>query len=147
MSSFQAWFGVQVLTHAQGYADTCAMSEQPVTPEIPEFDLADRLRKALRHADVSVQSMAEYLEVSRNTIGNWINGHTRPRPAEMKLWALRCGVPYEWLIGGDDVANRSTIRRIMVDQSALPRDEILAHAKSIDALRAGLHRRAVRTAR
>lgn len=107
-------FRLNLLTHAQDCAHTWVMSEQPVTPEIPEFDLADRLRKALRHADVGIQDMAEYLEVSRNTIGNWINGHTRPRPAEMKMWALRCGVPYEWLVGGDP--NGSHIRALIRDQ-------------------------------
>lgn len=63
--------------------------------------MADRMRKTLREADVSVQDMAEYLEVSRNTVGSWINGKTRPNAASLKLWALRVGIPYEWIRYGE----------------------------------------------
>jgi transcriptional regulator with XRE-family HTH domain len=90
----------ELLTPARCLAHTRGMSEQPNTPVIPEFDLADRMRKALRHAEVSSQGMSEYLEVSRHTVSNWLNGHTRPRPAELKMWALRCGVDYRWLVHG-----------------------------------------------
>lgn len=76
------------------------MSEATTTTRIPEWDLSDRLRKALRESGVGVQDMAEYLEVSRHTIGNWINGHTRPRPSEVREWSRRTGVPYEWLAHG-----------------------------------------------
>lgn len=67
--------------------------------EIPQFDLADRLRKALRHSDTSVAEMAEYLEMSRGTIGMWIRGETQPKRAIVRLWALKTGVSYEWLLG------------------------------------------------
>ena len=73
------------------------MSEHLAEANVPRWDLADRLRKALREADVSVQEMAEYLEISRNTVGSWINGHHRPRPSDLKQWALRTGVSYPWL--------------------------------------------------
>lgn len=42
------------------------------------FDLADRMRKALRVSGVTVQQMADYLGVSRNTVSTWINGHIVP---------------------------------------------------------------------
>lgn len=67
---------------------------------IPAWDLADRLRKALREADLSVQEMADYLDVSRNTVSAWINGRTPPGVQSVRLWALRTGVPYEWLRTG-----------------------------------------------
>lgn len=76
------------------------MTEQPDTANAPEWDLADRLRKALREAEVSSQEMAEYLEIGRHTVSNWINGRTRPRKSDLRLWAMRCGVPYEWLATG-----------------------------------------------
>lgn len=76
------------------------MSNQPELGRVPNWDLPDRMRKGLRHSGVSVQAMAEYLEVSRNTVGNWINGHTSPPATALRLWALRCGVPYEWLKTG-----------------------------------------------
>lgn len=76
------------------------MSEQTLEAVVPEWELSDRLRKALTHAGISSSEMAEYLEVTRHTISNWINGHTRPRPAELKMWALRTGVDYRWLVSG-----------------------------------------------
>lgn len=68
--------------------------------EVPQFQLEDRLRLTLRHRGISVGEMAEYFEVNRNTIGNWLNGHTTPKPAILRLWALRTGVPFEWLKTG-----------------------------------------------
>ena len=70
------------------------------TEMIPEWDLGDRMRKSLRHADLEFQQMADYLGVSRNSISNWINGKTRPNQPALRLWAMRTGVPYEWLREG-----------------------------------------------
>ncbi|HKP44088.1 helix-turn-helix transcriptional regulator [Mycobacterium sp.] len=67
---------------------------------IPEWDLADRLGKSLRVAGVSVQVMADYLDVHRNTVSAWINGRTPPSTQTIRLWSLRTGVPYEWLRDG-----------------------------------------------
>jgi hypothetical protein len=30
-------------------------------------------------------------------VGAWLNRRPRPRPANVRLWAMRTGVPYEWL--------------------------------------------------
>ena len=68
---------------------------------VPEWDVADRMRKALRHAAISVADMADYLGVSRKSVGNWIGGRTDPSVQTMRLWALRCGVDYEWLRSGN----------------------------------------------
>lgn len=76
------------------------MTNAPAEGNVPEFDMADRLRKALRHADVGVQEIADYLGVSRNTVGAWINGRTPPATAFVRLWAMRTGVPFEWLQNG-----------------------------------------------
>jgi transcriptional regulator with XRE-family HTH domain len=65
-----------------------------------EFDLADRMRRALRVSDVSVQEMADYMHVSRNTVGNWINGRNVPRWRDLRDFAERTGVPLEWLETG-----------------------------------------------
>jgi transcriptional regulator with XRE-family HTH domain len=80
------------------------MNEQPATPppNVPEWDTADRMRKALRHADIGVQEMADYLGVARNTVSTWINGRIEPSTQTLRLWSLRCGVSYEWLTGHDD---------------------------------------------
>lgn len=77
------------------------MSEQPATDGLPRWDLADRMRKSLRHANVGVQEMADYLDVSRNTVSTWVNGRIAPSTQTAKLWALRTGVPYTWLCHGN----------------------------------------------
>lgn len=59
------------------------------------------MRKALVHADVGVQEMADYLDVSRNAVSTWINGRIVPSTQTLRLWALRTGVPYEWLRTGN----------------------------------------------
>jgi len=79
------------------------MSEQTNSPPlVPEWDVADRMKKALRVADIGVQEMADYLGVARNTVSTWINGRITPSKQTLRLWALRCGVPFEWLDSGRD---------------------------------------------
>jgi transcriptional regulator with XRE-family HTH domain len=75
--------------------------------QTPAWDTADRMRKALRHADMGVQEMADYLGVARNTVSTWVNGRIRPSKQTLRLWALRCGVPLEWLTGAPKPGNRS----------------------------------------
>ena len=65
-----------------------------------QFDLADRMRKSLRIADLGVAEMAEYLGVSRNTVSTWINGRITPSVQTQRLWAIRTGVPLAWLQTG-----------------------------------------------
>lgn len=67
---------------------------------VPEWDLADRLRKALRSSDVSVAQMAQALDVSRQTVGNWMAGRARPTRATVVAWALATGVDLHWLETG-----------------------------------------------
>jgi transcriptional regulator with XRE-family HTH domain len=64
------------------------------------FDTADRLRKSLRVTGITVQQMADYLEVSRNTVSLWINGRGRIGSQSLRLWAIRTGIPYEWFRTG-----------------------------------------------
>ena len=77
------------------------MSEQPAAPAVPSWDLADRLRKALRHAGLGVAEMASYLDVTPRSVGNWINGRVMPSTQTLRLWSLRTGVPFDWLRGDD----------------------------------------------
>ena len=67
---------------------------------IPTWDVADRMRKGLREAAIGIQDMADYLGVTRNTVGTWINGRNQPSTQTLRLWALRTGVSYEWLAKG-----------------------------------------------
>jgi transcriptional regulator with XRE-family HTH domain len=72
----------------------------------PEWDTADRMRKALRTSGVGSQEMADYLGVSRTSISNWIGGRVAPSRQTLRLWALRTGVSYEWLCHGDAYPHR-----------------------------------------
>lgn len=78
----------------------CMMAQQDIGT-IPQWTRGDRMRKALHHADVSVHDMAEYLGVARNTASTWINDRIEPSTQTMRLWAIRTGVPLEWLLHGD----------------------------------------------
>lgn len=68
-----------------------------------QWDLSDRLSKALKVSGLKVQDMAEYLGVSRGSVGNWINGRVVPSTQTIRLWALRTGAPYEWLKDGTPI--------------------------------------------
>lgn len=72
------------------------------TTGVPQWDVADRMRKALREAGAGVQDIADYMKVSRNTVSSWINGRSRPDVRTLRVWALYCGVPYEWLAKGKE---------------------------------------------
>jgi transcriptional regulator with XRE-family HTH domain len=50
--------------------------------------------------------MADYLGVSRQSVGNWMTGRIEPSLQTLRLWALRCGVSYEWLVGDRDFRRR-----------------------------------------
>lgn len=71
-----------------------------MSASVPEWDLADRMRKSLRVAGIGVQEIAEYLGVGRNTVSTWINGKIVLSVQTQRLWALRCGVAYEWIASG-----------------------------------------------
>lgn len=58
------------------------------------------MRKALDHAGMSVQEMAEYLGVSRNATSTWLNDRIRPSHQTLLLWSVRTGVPLEWIENG-----------------------------------------------
>lgn len=77
---------------------------QRATDLVPdlEWDLADRLRKSLRSSGIGVQQMADELGLDRNSVSRYINGHTVPARAALIVWAMRTGVPLEWLENGED---------------------------------------------
>jgi transcriptional regulator with XRE-family HTH domain len=45
--------------------------------------------------------MAGYLGVTRQTVSAWLTDNRAPGPMAMRLWALRTGVPLEWLERGE----------------------------------------------
>lgn len=77
------------------------MSIEPIRHDLLRFSQGDRLRKSLQLADITSQEMADYLEVSRNTVSRWINDEREPNRSFVRLWALRTGVPLEWIETGE----------------------------------------------
>lgn len=71
----------------------------------PVWTLGDRLRKARDFADITSADMAERLGVSRNTITNYENDHTRPSLLAVRAYSDETGVDLDWL-AGDDARSR-----------------------------------------
>lgn len=70
-------------------------------PAIPPWTLGWRLQRALSWADISAEEISVELEVHRSTVSRWMNDRgAPPRALFVKEWALRCGVPYDWLAFG-----------------------------------------------
>jgi transcriptional regulator with XRE-family HTH domain len=65
------------------------------------WTLSDRLRKGREVAELSRDDLAEYLGLSRQAISNYELGHRVPKLAILRLWAMRTGVPLDWLRFGD----------------------------------------------
>lgn len=77
------------------------MSNALQDDEVPEWTLGWRLRRALDHADMTAEQMADELSVSRQTMSRWM--HDRggpPKPIYLRQWALRCNVSVQWLETG-----------------------------------------------
>lgn len=66
-----------------------------------EFDLADRLHKALRVGKCKPGVMRVELGCSESTMTNYLAGRTTPNLSALRVWAMRCGVPLEWLRSGE----------------------------------------------
>jgi transcriptional regulator with XRE-family HTH domain len=67
---------------------------------IPEFEIGDRMRKALQKSGMTSLDMAEYLGVSQASVSNWINNRHEPTKQTVMLWALKTGIPFEWIATG-----------------------------------------------
>lgn len=69
---------------------------------VPAIQLHHRLVIALDYAGLKPHHMAEYLDKHRNTIGSYLHGQRIPDRSTLRDWALRCGVPFDWLAYGVD---------------------------------------------
>lgn len=103
----QAWVVAVVsraasLTVCPTLDDDGRMSTEANAGAVPAVTLGWRLQMSLRQSGVSVQQMANELGLGRSTLSRWMNDHAPepPRAAYLKVWALRTGVPYEWLSTG-----------------------------------------------
>lgn len=78
------------------------MSTASVGWAIPKWNQTDRLAKSLKESGLSVQQMADYFDVHRNTVSGWLHGRITPDTRTLRLWALRTAVPYEWIKDGTE---------------------------------------------
>lgn len=67
---------------------------------IPQWTLADRLRKAREQIGLDQTEFADRLGVSRSSVSNYERGTTAPRRIVLNAWAMATGVPIEWLRDG-----------------------------------------------
>lgn len=75
----------------------------PDTGQVPEWTLGWRMKRALAHAGMTAEEMADELGYATKTMSRWTNDKgAPPRSVILKRWAMKCGVPYAWLIGQDD---------------------------------------------
>lgn len=79
---------------------------QDAAAAIPQWTVGDRLRKARLHAGLEQAELAAQTGISRATIVNYENGHTRPGRPALILWALSTGVSLEWLLSGGEIIVR-----------------------------------------
>jgi transcriptional regulator with XRE-family HTH domain len=86
------------------------MSELPLDGAIPQWTLADRMRKARTHAGLEQGELAAEIGIARSSVVNYENGHTRPSRPVLLSWAWRCKVSPEWLIGLDPNSGRGRVK-------------------------------------
>ena len=76
--------------------------------EVPETPFRFRLAIALDRAGMSYIEMAEYLDVDPSTVSKWLHGVRNPKRGNVIAWALRTGVPFEWLATGGITGSTDT---------------------------------------
>jgi transcriptional regulator with XRE-family HTH domain len=76
------------------------MSENHAESVIPQWTVGWRMQRALGHAQMSVEQMAQELDVSRGTVSRWLNDRGPVKGLYLRQWALLTGVPFDWLRTG-----------------------------------------------
>lgn len=74
--------------------------------EIPQILVQHRLRIAREFAGLEQTELADLMSVTRSTISKAENGTGVPRRTTIKLWAMACGVPEQWILTGDEPPSR-----------------------------------------
>lgn len=82
------------------------MSQTPQEAVVPEWTRGWRMNRALSYAGMHIEQMADELGVSRSTISRWVNDKGPVKKIYLNQWALRCGVPLEWLETGAPTTRR-----------------------------------------
>jgi transcriptional regulator with XRE-family HTH domain len=66
------------------------------------WTLGDRLRKSRLQAGLSQRDIGDFMGLSHGAIGMYEVDQRTPRLGILRLWAMRTGVPLDWLRYGDD---------------------------------------------
>jgi len=64
---------------------------------VPRWTIGDRMRKARLYAGMTPAEMAEDIGRTPHTIGNYENGKTKAPLLVLRQYAIRTGVPLEWI--------------------------------------------------
>lgn len=67
---------------------------------VPDFGMADRLRKAREITGLGQTEFADEIGVSRQSVSSYETGATHPRKIVLRAYALRTGVSLTWLTTG-----------------------------------------------
>lgn len=73
---------------------------QTSAPGVPEWTIADRLKKAREFRGIDQTALATETGIARTTISNYERGATKPSKANVKLIAMATGVDRYWLLLG-----------------------------------------------
>ena len=68
--------------------------------EVPVFSMRHRMALSLEYGEISVNEMADRLQVSRTTVSNYLHGRTQPRYPDLVVWSMVTDVPLDWLVEG-----------------------------------------------
>lgn len=99
------------------------------TGDIPVFTIGDRLRKARERVGLSQSDFAAEIDVSPRSVSNYESEAVTPKKIVLKAWALRTGVPLEWIETGEVPNNGDGgDGASMVNYYYLPKPRLLAVA-------------------
>lgn len=77
-----------------------AAGPEPRSYRVPEWTLADRLRKAREDMGLSQWDFADFSGISRTSVVNYESGKRTPKGLYLRAWADATGVDPEWLETG-----------------------------------------------
>lgn len=77
-------------------------------PRIPEWTIADRIRKARTSANLDLRELGDLLGLSHSAVHSWEAGHSNPHPLFLRELARICDVDPDWLIGDYVMPTRRT---------------------------------------
>lgn len=81
--------------------NSCCVDTKTLPANVPSFEQRHRMALALEWAGVSNDEMAAEIGKGTTTVRNYLAGRTKPGRAILRVWALRCGVPFAWLEHGN----------------------------------------------